>query len=110
MKRLLVFLAAFFLAAGAALPQGADDQYLRIYTLIQEGDGLAERDQASDALAKDIEARTALQHFQRGFPEWSADVVKFRLNYLGAKITALSAKVPQPAPAAEAQEARPSPG
>jgi Flp pilus assembly protein TadD len=95
MKRCLALLiAALFIALCGAHAEGPDDQYVRIYNLIQEGDALVESSQSSQALAKYVEAHTALQKFQKGFPEWNADVIKFRLRYLTTKIGDLSAKVP----------------
>lgn len=96
------------MAAGfAVLPrlqaQGTDDQYVRVYNLIQEADGLSNHAQPAEALGKYLEAQTALQRFQRGNPDWNVAVVKFRLNYLAAKIAAITPKVPPPpAPSAEA--------
>ena len=84
---LMVALPAANLRAG-----GPDDQYIIIYGLIQEGDVLSERSETRQALAKYLEAQTALQRFQKGFPEWGEDVVKFRLNYLANQISALSSK------------------
>ena len=84
---------------------GPDDQYILIYGQIQEGDALSERSEIRQALAKYLEAQAALQRFQKGFPEWSEDVVKFRLNYLANQINVLSSKaqgVEVAAPAATA--------
>jgi Flp pilus assembly protein TadD len=95
MKRCFALLiAALFIALCGAHAEGPDDQYVRIYNLIQEGDVLTESAQLNQALAKYLEAHTALQKFQKGFPEWNADVIKFRLTYLATRISDLSAKAP----------------
>ncbi len=93
MKRCFaVLMAAFFIALCGARAEGPDDQYVHIYNLIQEGDALSEGSQLRQALAKYYEAHSALQKFQKGFPEWNSDVVKFRLTYLATRIGNLSAK------------------
>jgi hypothetical protein len=101
MKRsFALVLMALLAAASAALAQGPDDQYVRIYNLIQEGDSLNNAGQNSPALAKYLEAQTALQKFQRGYPEWNTKVVTFRVNYLAGKVAELSprASVPRVTP------------
>lgn len=105
MNRFHLILAVLLTCICGAYAQSPDDQYLPIYTLIQEGDAAAERDQKSQALAKYMEARSALQRFQKGFPEWSTDVVKFRLNYLSSRIASLSAQAQPPSPPQPAAEA-----
>ena len=101
MKRsFALVLMALLAAASAALAQGPDDQYVRIYNLIQEGDSLNNSGQNSPALAKYLEAQSALQKFQRGYPEWNTKVVTFRVNYLAGKVAELSprASVPRVTP------------
>jgi len=83
-----------------AYGQGSEDQYVRIFNLIQEGDSFENNHQSNQALAKYLEAQSALQRFQKIYPEWNAKVVSFRLNYVAAKIAALSAHVPAPGPGA----------
>ena len=98
-------IVALLLALSGARAQGPDDQYIQIYTLIQEADKLVNDLLPSDALPKYLEAQTALQRFQRGYPQWNPKVIDFRLSNIAAKITALSGKPPAstaPAPAAEA--------
>jgi Tfp pilus assembly protein PilF len=92
-------IVALLLAVPGARADGPDDQYIRIYTLIQEADRLADSGQPSEALPKYLEAQTALQRFQAGYPDWNVQVVKFRLSYVAGKIAAVSARVPAPVPA-----------
>lgn len=96
MKRLLalVIWGAIFVVSSAR-GQSADDQYMRVYGLIQQGDALNEGGQTRDALAKYAEAQTNLWHFERSFPDWNAQVIKFRENYLTKQIADLGAKVSQ---------------
>ena len=96
MKRFSV-VVALLLALASAQAQGPDDQYVHIYNLIQEADKLNKGDQPSEALPKYLEAQTALQRLQTGYPDWNTKVVNFRLSYVADKISALSARVPAPA-------------
>src|ERR1043166_4433461 len=103
MNRIVVVVALALLASlWCARAEGPDDQYVRIYNIIQQGDTLESAGQADQALARYLEAQGALQRFKKGYPEWNPNVVVFRLNYLNSKVTALSAKVPpqpqRPAP------------
>jgi hypothetical protein len=102
-------IVALFLALSGARAQGPDDQYIQIYNLIQEADKLLSDLQPSEALPKYLEAQTALQRFQKGYPGWNPQVITFRLSYLATKITSLSARVPAPAAPAAASPARAAP-
>jgi Flp pilus assembly protein TadD len=99
MQRFFPLLIALVLLVFQAHGQGSDDQYVRIYNLIQEAEQTESAGQATQALAKYLEARTTLQRFQRSYPDWNAPVVKFRLGFLDSKIAALSSKA-SPSPAA----------
>src|SRR5258705_1112371 len=90
MKRLLVLVITAWLVVSTARGEGPDNQYLNIYSLIQEADAL-DRSQPTQALAKYLQAQTTLQRFQRAYPDWNAKVINFRLNYLALKVDALSA-------------------
>lgn len=92
-------IVAVLLALSGARAEGPDDQYIRIYTLIQEADKLNSSGQPSEALPKYLEAQTALQRFHAGYPDWNVRVIKFRVSYVAGKIAAVSARVPAPAPA-----------
>ena len=61
-------IVALLLALSGARAQGPDDQYIQIYNLIQEADKLVNDLQPGDALPKYLEAQTALQRFQKGYP------------------------------------------
>ena len=95
MTRLPLLICLVLVAAALrAFAEGPDDQYLRIYELIQQGDSLAFSGQSSQSMAKYVEAQTALQKFQKGYPDWNDQIVKFRLNYLEGKISALASQLP----------------
>ena len=80
--------------AGGCAGTEADDQYISIHSLIQEADKLNSGGQPGEALPKYLEAQKALQQFQKGYPEWNPNVIKFRLNYVAAKIAEVSPRVP----------------
>jgi tetratricopeptide (TPR) repeat protein len=88
MKRLfgLVLLGAALVSAPA---QNLDDEYVQIFNLIQEADGLSSV-HPSQALAKYLEAQKGLQQLRSGSPDWNPSVVAFRLNYVTSKIAAIS--------------------
>lgn len=95
MKR---FFAPVVLALAVALTtaraESPEDQYVRIYNVIQAGDSLGDSDQSSAALNRYLEAQASLQQFQKVYPEWTPKVVNYRLNYLASKVAALAAKSP----------------
>jgi len=69
-----------------------DDQYVRIYNLIQEADLLNSNGQINQSLSKYLDAQNALQKFHRINPDWNPKVVNFRLNYLTTKVAAASSQ------------------
>lgn len=112
MNRLFVVLISLAFGAVVAAAQSPEEQYVRIYNLIQQADALRASGQPEPALAKYLEANTALSQIQRIYPEWQSNVVKFRLRYLAEKIEAIpGAKLPlQPKPeATPANQPSPTP-
>ena len=102
-------IVALLLALSSARAEGPDDLYVRIYNLIQEADKLNSSGQPSEALPKYLEAQTAMQRIQKGYPDWNVNVISFRLNYVTAKIAAVSARVPAPvAPAPASTVVKPA--
>ena len=69
-----------------------DDQYLQIYSLIQQADDLSTSGKAAPAKAKYQEAQTALKSFKRTTRTWNVKLVSYRLNYVAQKLAALSEK------------------
>src|SRR3989442_219791 len=86
MKRLSgLFLVGLLVALCPAQVPEPDDQYLRIFSLMEQADSLDAKGQAGRALAKYQEAQAALLQFQKGNPRWNANVVSYRLNQLAEK-------------------------
>jgi len=83
---------ALLLCEWPAQADERDDEYVRIFNLVQDGDSLNTSGQTDKALAKYHQALTALQKFQKSYPDWNAKTVSYRLNYLVEKIDALSQK------------------
>ncbi len=95
MKRFCVALFACCLVFSPSVwAEGSDDQYIGIYSVIKQGDLYLERGQGLQAVAKYGEAQAALKKFQVNYPDWNVNVVKYRLNYLAARIADLSGKTP----------------
>jgi Flp pilus assembly protein TadD len=95
----IIALVILLLAAGLtpALAQAdADDQYLMIYSLLQQADNLADSGQPQQALAQYAEVQTELQKFQKVFPDWNPNIVNFRLKYLAGRIADVTASLPAP--------------
>ncbi|MGN6643631.1 MAG: hypothetical protein ACTHKU_11605, partial [Verrucomicrobiota bacterium] len=96
MKRLFLLgclLSVFLFSFGQAYAQ--DEQYFRIYSLIQEADGLKNAHTPAPAYAKYLEAQKLLLQFQRAYPDWNGTVVKYRLAYLESALAEVSAKNPE---------------
>ncbi len=89
MKTRLLLVGLFCCVALVARGQNLDDQYVRIYNLIQQGEGFEESKQADHALEKFQEAETLLKKIQTSYPNWNEKVIAFRLRYVGEKITTL---------------------
>ncbi len=98
MKR-FYFVLVMLVTLVRAQAEGPDDQYVRIYNLIQQADSLDSNGQPTQALAKYLDTQATLQRFRTAYPDWNPKVIQFRLNYLAGKVAGLSAKVPAPAPA-----------
>jgi tetratricopeptide (TPR) repeat protein len=86
--------AILLLATAVLWAEGPDDHYVRVYSLIMEGDALNDAGQGRMALAKYTEAQTALSLFPGLYPGWNENVIRFRLNYLNAKMAPLLGKFP----------------
>ncbi len=89
---IVLFLSALLSSVHAQ--QEADDKYVTIYTLIQQGDTLVDNGQPQDALPVYQDAQTRLHKFQLLFPGWDTDIVNYRLNDLADKITKLQLQFP----------------
>jgi len=101
----LLILAAWLMIGSSAQAEGPDDDYVRIFNVMQQAGALEKSGQAGPALTKYQQAQTALAAFQRRYPVWNNKVVSYRLNYLAEKIAEVSQKVPGSAQAAGAPSA-----
>src|SRR5437870_7569445 len=89
MNRVLLLAASLLaLICGSAVlrAEGPDDEYVRIYNLIQQADALAEGGGGELARQKYSEARTGLDRVQKAYPGWNEQIVQFRLNYVMEKL------------------------
>ena len=86
---LLVFLAAFLAAPARA--EGPDDDYLRIFGIIEKADTLSQNNQVEPARAKYQEAQVALAKLRRDYPSWNPKTVTYRINYVTEKLSTLTA-------------------
>ena len=92
-----LIIVVLLLALRPAVGETADDQYLRLYGIIEQGDALQAKGQGDQALAKYREAQAALQGFERDHRDWNPKLVGYRSKYLADKVAALSAPPPAPA-------------
>jgi len=97
------------LAAGhaATTPQ---DQFLKIYFLLQDADRLEQKGQYASARSRYTEVADQLSDLKRNNPDWEPSIVNFRIKFARDKIAALADKAdanpsptlnptPMPAPA-----------
>ena len=98
MKYPVVFvgLALALLLSQARAQQGPDDQYVVIYSLIQQAEMFENSGNLRRALADYVEAQNELEKLQKAFPDWSPKIVDFRLSYLAEKIAETTGKLPAP--------------
>ena len=96
MKRIVALLILILAARlpPACAQQGPDDQYIIIYSLMQQADSLDSSGQPRQALAQYVQVQGELQKFQKIYPDWNPRIVNFRLNYLAGKIAEVTAKLP----------------
>ena len=96
MKHLFALLTLLVAGVVAVHGQSTEDQYVRIYNLIQQADALSLSGKPDLALPKYLEAQTSLQRIHKFNPAWQPKVVSFRLRYLEEKIS----DIPNAKPAA----------
>ena len=94
MKHLLALTTLLFVGLITAFAQSTEDQYVRIYNLIQQADALNASGKPDLALPKYLEAQTSLQRIHKINPDWQPKVVGFRLRYLEDKIDAVPGAKP----------------
>src|SRR6266496_2168015 len=79
-------LLALLCGSSVLRAEGPDDEYVRIYNLIQQADALAEGGRGELARQKYSEAQTELNRVQKAYPGWNEQVVQIRLNYVLEKL------------------------
>lgn len=84
------------LLTSARAQSGADEKYIGIYGLIEQADNLLSTGEPQEALAAYVEAKTQLELLQKHFPDWNANIIAFRLNYLNEKIAGLKPSAAAP--------------
>lgn len=90
MKQICALLVLLMLSSYGVQAVGPDQDYVRIYSEIQQAGALESTDRGAQALAGYLAAHEKLLQFQKGYPDWNPKIVKFRLNYLARKIAALT--------------------
>ena len=90
---LVLSLGLLFTAQAA----GPDDSFIQAYSLIAQGDNLAQLGQKNSAIQKYRQAHNDLAALQSGYPNWNAGVVSFRIKYVDQKLKALGDAAPETA-------------
>src|SRR5947199_6762894 len=85
-----LILAILLLGPTVVRADDPDEAYVEAYSLVQQADALNASGKADEALAKYLEAQTALRNFQRNHAEFKPKVVTYRANYVAQKIGELS--------------------
>src|SRR5687767_3389197 len=98
MKRpLCLTVLILYLATSHLTGQTQDDQYVKIYLIVEQADQLSSQGKRADALIRYKEAETALRKLKTIYPDYNPKMVDYRLNYLNGKISTLEAMKPIPA-------------
>ncbi|MEE2614921.1 MAG: tetratricopeptide repeat protein [Verrucomicrobiota bacterium] len=96
MKR-FSFLVSILFAVSVVLTTkaaGPDDEFIRAYILISEGDNLAKSAQNKSAIQKYNQALNTLNALKASNPNWKKGVIDFRISYVDKKLKTLSATSP----------------
>jgi len=114
MKHMIRYLAvAWVLCLAVSITANAqtpDERYVGIYHLIQQADNLSDAGKVGDATTRYLEAQTALKNFQSMHPEWNQRIVKFRLEYVAARLEPLMRKATNSAPVLATASTNNAPG
>jgi len=94
MKQWLIAFGLLTCLLSQGWAQTLDEQYVRIYNLIQQADAQSAAGQPTDALTKYVEAQSALKRIQQANPDWQARLISFRLDYITDKIAGVTARAP----------------
>lgn len=95
MKRLLPTVGAALLAIALVVQADPQDElYATYYGMLQDAETLLAKGEESAALIRYRDVQEGLQKLQAAYPAYNSTVVKYRLEYVGQKITPLAAKYP----------------
>jgi len=72
---------------------GPEDQYVGIYSMIEEADRLNDTAQPRPAVTKYLEAQVGLKNLQANNPDWNPKIVAYRIQYIAGKLDGLTAKL-----------------
>ncbi len=101
MKQRFLALAVVVFVLGVALhAAGPEEDYVRIYNQIQDADRLAQNQRLDQARTTYLEAQSRLADLSRQYPEWNANIIRYRLGYISRKLAALPTSQPGAAPVA----------
>lgn len=108
MKRVVwcLLLGLSLLGPGRLAGAGPDDDFIRIYALIQQGDTFFQNNRVGEARTRYSEALRLLEEFEKNYPGWNDALIRFRKQYLQERIGAPPA-TPPPGAAAPAAPAAP---
>lgn len=108
MKRVVwcLLLGLSLLGPGRLVGAGPDDDFIRIYALIQQGDTFYQNNRLGEARARYGEALRLLEAFEKNYPGWNDALIRFRKQYLQERLGTPSV-APAPGPAAPAAPAAP---
>ena len=95
---MLRFVALMGLVAALAARAfaGADDDFIIVYNLIQQGDTSREAGQPAVARRAYADAQQKLAELRRSYPTWNERVIAYRIRYVAEKLAALPAGEPVP--------------
>jgi len=84
MKRVVwcLLLGLSLLGPGRLAGAGPDDDFIRIYALIQQGDTFFQNNRVGEARARYGEALRLLEAFEKNYPGWNDALIRFRKQYL----------------------------
>ncbi|HEY1660806.1 MAG TPA: tetratricopeptide repeat protein [Verrucomicrobiae bacterium] len=87
----------FAVTLSARAQSDPDDQYIIIYSMMQQADSLKAAGQPAQALTEFQQSLADLKKFQSVYPDWNPTIVNYRIKYITDKINGLTAQMPAPA-------------
>src|SRR5438034_3998762 len=101
----LLFVAGLALLLQAVIEaEDLNDQFVRIYNLIQQADALNESGRDDQAREKYLEAQAELRTLRKAHPDWNEAVVGFRLEYVAKKLKSFAREIQPPAQSSPTKE------